>query len=61
MKRSQVWLKGLVQQREYVRLGRIPAVVSSGSRKRSVEAKKPKKDKGTFVVGESIIGEGDVI
>ena len=61
MKRSETWIRGLVQQREYIRLGRIPAVISSGNKKRSVRPDKPKQEKGTFIVGESVIGEGDVI
>ena len=45
----------------FYRIAKIPAVISSGSSKPSVGPKKSKKEKGTFVVGKSVLGEGDLI
>jgi len=61
MKRSESWVSSLVQQKVFMRVGRLPAVVSSGTHKRSAEAKKTKSETQGFVVGKSIIGEGGVV
>lgn len=61
MKRSESWLDKSVQQKVFMRVGRLPAVVSSGQQAGSVEPKKPKSETDDFVVGKSIIGGGETI
>lgn len=61
MKRSESWVNGLVQQKVFMRIGRIPAIARAGTHKRTAEPKKPKQEAGVFVVGKSVVGEGDLI
>jgi len=61
MRRSESWVHNLVQQGVFMKVGKLPAVISSGTSKRSVAPKKSRKELNSFVVGKSILGEGDVI
>ena len=61
MKRSESWVSSIVKQSGLHNISTVPAVLSSGQRKRSAYPKKSKKDLGVFRVGTSIVGEGEVI